>query len=167
MTANIEVSSLFDLAAISIASGQPDPEQRWYENGRLFVAGVTQESLDAALDTYDPVQGERDRLALLIAARRYTAEIAGVTVGSIRVDTDDRSKLLINGAAVEAMLNPAYVLRWKADGVFVDLDADQVKDVARAVRAYVQACFDREDALLTALNAGTFTESMLEEGWPS
>lgn len=167
MTANIEVSSLFDLAAISIAAGQPDPEQRWYENGCLFVQGVTQESLDAALATYDPVQDERVRLALLIADRRYMAEIAGVTVGSIRIDTDDRSKLLINGAAVEAMLDPAYVLRWKTPSGFVDLTAQYVIGVSRAVRAHVQACFDREAELLAALDAGTFTDSMLDEGWPN
>lgn len=95
------------------------------------------------------------------------AEIAGVTVGSIRIDTDDRSKLLINGAAVEAMLDPAYVLRWKTPSGFVDLTAQYVIGVSRAVRAHVQACFDREAELLAALDAGTFTDSMLDEGWPN
>ena len=32
------------------------------------------------------------------------------------IDTDVRSKLLINGAALEAMLDPDYVMQWKTAG---------------------------------------------------
>jgi hypothetical protein len=103
----------------------------------------------------------------LIAARRWFAETSGVFVSGMRVETDDRSKLLINGAAVEAMLDPAYVLKWKAAGGFVELEAPQVLAVARAVRAHVQACFDREAELLAALEAGEFSEALLDEGWPA
>ncbi|MNF91252.1 hypothetical protein D3C84_738460 [compost metagenome] len=65
------------------------------------------------------------------------------------------------------MLDPAYLLRWKTPEGFVDLTAQQVIAVARAVRAHVQACFDREAALLAELAAGTFNDGMLEEGWPN
>jgi len=58
------------------------------------------------------------------------------------------------------------VLRWKTSEGFVDLTADQVLAVADAVSEHVQACFDREDALLGAVNAGSITADMLEEGWP-
>lgn len=102
-----------------------------------------------------------------IAARRYQAETAGIEVDGMAVATDDRSKLLINGAAVEAMLDPEYVMRWKAGGAFVDLTAQQVIAVARAVRAHVQACFDREAELLAAVTDGSFTAEMLEQGWPA
>lgn len=102
----------------------------------------------------------------IIAARRWQAEVAGITVNGMRVETEDRSKLLINGAAVEAMLDPAYVLKWKTAAGFIELEAAQVLAVARSVRAHVQACFDREAELLAALDAGTLTEDMLEQGWP-
>lgn len=102
----------------------------------------------------------------VIADRRWKAEVGGIDVGGIHVDTDDRSKLLINGAAVEAMLDPEYVMSWKTPGGFVELTAAEVITVARAVRAHVQACFNREAELLTALDGQTLTPAMLEEGWP-
>lgn len=101
-----------------------------------------------------------------IAARRYEAEVGGITVLGVPIDTDDRSKLLINGAALEATIDPAYEMQWKAPGGFVELTAQQVIGIARAVRAHVQACFDREAELLAALDAGTLTPAMLEQGWP-
>jgi hypothetical protein len=127
----------------------------------LWPAELAQPTTAELLAAETAQQGQR------IAARRYQAEVGGITVGGLPVDTDDRSKLLINGAAVEAMLDPAYVLRWKAGGEFVDLTAEEVIGVARGVRAHVQACFDREAVLLAELAAGTFTENMLDEGWPN
>lgn len=38
---------------------------------------------------------------------------------------------------------------------------------AWAVRAHVQAYFDREAELLAALSEGVIEVEMLEEGWPS
>ena len=101
-----------------------------------------------------------------IAARRYEAEVGGITVSGAPIGTDDRSKLLINGAALEATIDPSYVMQWKTPGGFIELTAPQVIGIARAVRAHVQACFDREAELLAALDAGTLTPAMLEQGWP-
>lgn len=109
----------------------------------------------------------REEMSQQIADRRWQAEVAGITINDMRIDTDDRSKLLINGAALEAVIDPSYVMQWKTPAGFVPLDAEQVKAVARAVRAHVQACFNREAELLGALEAGTFTLDMLEEGWPN
>jgi len=103
----------------------------------------------------------------LIAARRYDSEVSGTVVGGMPIATDDRSKLLINGAALRANRNPSYVLRWKTSDGFVDLSAAQVLAVADAVSEHVQACFDREDELLRAVTAGTITADILEEGWPT
>lgn len=104
--------------------------------------------------------------AASIAARRYEAEVGGITLNGLQINTDDRSKLLINGAALEATFNPAYTMQWKTADGFVELTGEQVIGIARAVRAHVQACFDREAELLAALEAGTITAAMLEEGWP-
>lgn len=101
-----------------------------------------------------------------IAARRYEAEVGGITLNDIHIATDDRSKLLINGAALEATFDPAYTMQWKTADGFVELTGEQVIGIARAVRAHVQACFDREAELFAALEAGTFTEEMLSQGWP-
>lgn len=146
-------------AVIRIADGAliPSGHRFWIDYQAWLAAGNTPEPAPPIPSPYPA----------LIAARRYQAETAGIMVNGMSVDTDDRSKLLINGAAVEAMLDPEYVLRWKTPSGFVDLTAQQVIGVARAVRAHVQACFDREAELLAALDAGTFTDSMLEEGWPN
>ena len=102
-----------------------------------------------------------------IAARRYKAEVGGITISGLQVNTDDRSKLLINGAALEATFDPEYVMQWKAGDGFVQLTSAQVIGIARAVRAHVQACFDREAELLAELEAGTLTNELLEQGWPA
>ena len=49
----------------------------------------------------------------LIAARRYSAETAGTTVEGMPIDTGRDSQGLITGAALAAMLGPAYSIRWK------------------------------------------------------
>ena len=103
----------------------------------------------------------------LIAARRWLAETSGTTFGGMPIDTDDRSKLMINGAALRADRSADYVLRWKTSQGFVDLTAAQVLAVADAVSEHVQLCFDREDALLLAVADGSITAEMLEEGWPA
>ena len=83
------------------------------------------------------------------------------------VATDRDSQALITGAALAAMLDSAYVCRWKTPSGFVELTAEQIIAVAQAVRAHVQACFDREAELLTEIDAGTLTPEMIETGWPA
>ncbi|WP_313397157.1 DUF4376 domain-containing protein [Stutzerimonas nitrititolerans] len=108
----------------------------------------------------------RQMVATKIAPRRYDAEISGITLNGMRIDTGRDSQGLISGATLQAVLDPDYSLNWKTASGFVTMDAEQIIGVATAVRAHVQACFDREAELLEALADGTFTESMLEEGWP-
>lgn len=104
--------------------------------------------------------------AAVIAGHRYAAETAGITITGMSVDTGRDSQALITGAALAAMLDPAYTCQWKTARGFVELGAEQIISVASAVRAHVQACFDREAELLAALDAGEFTPEMLQEGWP-
>lgn len=101
-----------------------------------------------------------------IAARRYEAEGGGITLNGLQINTEDRSKLLINGAALEATINPEYTMQWKTPSGFITLTASEVIAIARAVRAHVQACFDREAELLQALQEGALTNEMLDQGWP-
>lgn len=101
-----------------------------------------------------------------IAQRRWEAEVAGIIINGVRINTDDRSKLLINGAALEATIDPSYTMQWKTPDGFVPLSATQVIEIARSVRAHVESCFRRESELLVEVEAGTLTEQMLEQGWP-
>lgn len=102
----------------------------------------------------------------LIAARRYTAETAGTTVEGMPIDTGRDSQGLIIGAALASMLDAHYTIKWKTAEGFVELTGAQVIGVASAVRAYVQACFDREADLLAAVADGSITEAMVGETWP-
>lgn len=104
--------------------------------------------------------------AAQLAARRYVAEISGTTVQGLPIDTGRDSQGLIAGAALAALLDDAYVVRWKTAAGFVELSKTQILGVASAVRAHVQACFDREADLLEMLEAGELTAADLEEGWP-
>lgn len=101
-----------------------------------------------------------------IAGRRYQAEIAGINFAGMPLATDRDSQGLINGAALSAYTDPSYVCRWKTNAGYVTLDSATLKAVAKAIRDHVQACFDREDELTKAVDEGTYTDAMLDEGWP-
>lgn len=101
-----------------------------------------------------------------IAARRWQVEAGGTTVEGIPVNTDRDSQSLLTGAAFAASIDPDYRIKWKAETGFVDLTGEQVMGIASQVRAFVQACFNREAELLGAVADGSITAEMLEEGWP-
>jgi len=89
-------------------------------------------------------------------------------VDGVHFDTSDTSQVKITGAALEATLDSTYTCIWKAaDGEWVMLNATQILAIAKAMRIYIQGCYDREKALADAVDEGTFTEAMLDEGWPT
>jgi hypothetical protein len=102
----------------------------------------------------------------LISTRRYKSETSGITVNTMPIATDRDSQGLITGAAVAALLDSDYSLNWKTSAGFIELSAVQILSLASAVRAHVQASFDREAQLLAAVADGSITAAMLEEGWP-
>lgn len=101
-----------------------------------------------------------------VASVRYENEVKGITVLGMSVDTGRDSQGLIAGACLAAVIDPEYVVNWKTSAGFIPLTAQQIIGVATAVRAHVQACFNREHELLTAIDNNTFTEEMLTQGWP-
>lgn len=64
MTASIEVSPEYNLEKIATIAGNVSVEGRLYRDGRLYVEGVTQEALDAALAAYDHAAETAKRDAL-------------------------------------------------------------------------------------------------------
>jgi hypothetical protein len=105
--------------------------------------------------------------AAQIAAMRYQHETAGITVNGVSIDTNRDSQALVTAAALSAVIDPAYVCVWKALNGPVKLTGAQLIDIATAVRAHVQASFDREFQLLAAVAEGTYTADMLDHGWPA
>lgn len=130
------------------------------EHGRrLHAYGLT---LGPAPCEFDPEKAKRQ-----IADRRYTEETKGITLGGMKIDTGRDSQGLITGATLASVLDPAYVCNWKTPLGFIQLDAAALATVSQAVRTHVQSCFDREATLLAALSASTYTEAMLNTGWPT
>lgn len=103
-----------------------------------------------------------------IAAARFAAETAGTTVNGVLIDTGRDSQALITGAALAAMLDSEYSLNWKTERGFIHLTSPEIIAVAQAVRAHVQACFDREAELRTLVDAAETKEDLDEIiiSWP-
>ncbi|KPG90497.1 DUF4376 domain-containing protein [Pseudomonas sp. MYb2] len=101
-----------------------------------------------------------------VAAERYEREDSAVSVDGLSIATSRESAGLIYGAGLSAMLDPDYRCNFKTLDGFVEIGAQQILAIAKAVRAHVQACFDREFQLLQAVEAGTYVDAMLKEGWP-
>ena len=91
----------------------------------------------------DKFEQARERKRGEIAAARFEAETSGID----GIKTDRESQALITGAALKAMQDSTYSCRWKTESGFVELTAPQILAIADAVRAHVQACFDREAEL--------------------
>jgi hypothetical protein len=107
-----------------------------------------------------------------IRERRDLAIYAGITVNGLVIDTDEITQGRLAGAALQAFIDPNYTVNWKAGGQFYTLDANQIIAVAQAVRAHVQACFDREAELLSLTDPETGeprdpTADDIEAGWPA
>ena len=89
-----------------------------------------------------------------LKSARDAAIARGIEVNGLRVQTDDLSQSRLTAAALAAQLDPGATVRWKlATGAFVELTAPQIIALALAVRAHVQACFDREADLAAQIRA--------------
>ncbi|QXI21124.1 DUF4376 domain-containing protein [Pseudomonas iranensis] len=105
--------------------------------------------------------------AQLVAVERYKREATGVNVDGLQIETTRDSQALIASTGLSAVLDPEYRCNFKTVTGFVEIGAAQIIEIAKAVRAHVQACFDRELALLRAIEAGEYRDEMLTEGWPN
>lgn len=121
----------------------------------------------ASVPSLDTARAEK--LARL-ADHRYRRETGGTTVGGAAVRTDRESQALLTGAAVAALLDSGYAVAWKTLSGWVTLNAASIIGLASAVRAHVQACFDRERALAQQVEAATSLEELaavdMSGGWP-
>ncbi|MHB2058984.1 DUF4376 domain-containing protein [Pseudomonas monsensis] len=131
----------------------------------LFDHEPTEKELEQAFG-FTSGKLAKSRQLTLIAAERFRREGSGIMVDGVVIDTSRDSQSLIAGMAVSAMLDPAYECSYKAVDGFFELTAAQILAVATAVRSHVQACFDREKALSETVDAGTYVDEMLKEGWP-
>lgn len=109
-----------------------------------------------------------------IAARRYQAEVAGIVWNGYGISTDreaGQAKIDKEDRAVDQGLR-ADNSGWKCldlktgQIVFRPTSNAEIKQIAAAVYRHVAGCYAREAELLAALEAGTLTDDMLDQGWP-
>lgn len=79
--------------------------------------------------------------------KRWEREVGGMDVGGLSVRTDDRSKLLINGAYNAAKEDPSFETVWA--GVY-PLNATQIIAVGKALANHVNTCW----LIFTTVKAG-------------
>ena len=110
----------------------------------------------------DKFQQAKEAKKAEIAQARYNAEIAGITINGVLIKTDRETQAVLTAACLQAYIDSGYSLNWKTgDGTFVSLPADQIMAFGTAVRAHVQACFDREAELLPLI-ASARTQAELD-----
>jgi hypothetical protein len=88
-----------------------------------------------------------------------------MTFNGIEVATDRESQALLMGAVLAAQDNPEYVVNWKAKNGWFQLDAATLIAIADAVRAHVQACFDKEEVLQNQVDAATTVAELEAVKW--
>jgi len=102
-------------------------------------------------------------LSIHAADRRYAVETGGITVNGAPIATDRVSQAMIGNAYAYVQASGAASVSYKTAAGFVTLTADQVKAVALAVGAHVQACFKAEDDVDAAINASPPTLTTVAE----
>jgi len=116
--------------------------------------------------TKRPLPAMEQDLTQLIAQARFDYETSGFTFDGLSIKSTRDSQALIANAGLSALIDSDYRCNFKTATGFVETDAAQIIEIAKAVRAHVQACFDRELALLRAIESGEYRDEMLTEGWP-
>lgn len=99
--------------------------------------------------------------------KRWEVETGGISFGGNTVTTDDRSKLLIEGAP--ETLNPGESTNVKTATGWVTLDQATLLLLRDAVRSHVQNCFNAEKAVVDKIDAETITTyaEIDAEPWPA
>jgi len=129
-------------------------EEGWLYDGERFAPeGVPVVSLN--------------ELKSAVATERFAREGVGIVVDGLQIETTRDSQALIASTGLSAVLDPEYRCNFKKAGGFVEIGAAQIITIAKAVRAHVQACFDRELTVLRAIEAGEYHDDMLSQGWPN
>lgn len=99
----------------------------------------------------------KDALLAYSADIRWRQETSGIAINGAVIDTGRESQAMINGAFALAKDDPAAVIQFKAATGFVSLDSATMVGIARAVGAYVQACFAKEAGVAADIEAGSAT----------
>jgi hypothetical protein len=160
-----ELTGRYDSALHSVI-----PEQAVELSDEVFLATRTDQTGEWRLVDGEvvkvPFATAEPNYPELFAQTRFLHETHGIAIEGLNIETTRDSQALIASTGLSAILDPAYRCNFKTLDGFVEIGAEQILAIAKAVRSHVQACFDRELDLLRALEARTYKDEMLAEGWP-
>ena len=118
-----------------------------------------------------PISDAKDYVKSQVAARRFGAEIQGVTLNGTSIATDRDSQSMIGNAYASLKNGLIASVNFKSQSGFVSLDLASFEPVARAVAEHIQACFTAEQVHVAAIDALTTHAEVeaydISTGWPA
>lgn len=132
MTSMVLITSGSHAAGIARQAGQPDPERYWLSGNQLYVEGVEQAALDAALATYDhaPVAELHDREEFKRLRAQAVAAIKVTTSAGHVFDGDEVSQGRMARALIGLqMAAPGSTVRWVlADNTVLQVGLEEMAE---------------------------------------
>lgn len=126
------------LIVLAVHSDSDGPDPSAYGEGVLTVPYSGDAAMSDLIGHPAPVAD----LLGYARAKRWAAEVGGVTYDGARYATDDRSKLLISGAVAAAGRDSNYATPWfTADGAVKVLNAAGIVALSTAVLDHVNDTF--------------------------
>ena len=109
-----------------------------------------------------------DGLRAYSANKRFSVETGGVVFNGTRIDTSRDSQSMIANAHNYIIASGAASTKFKSLSGWLTLSAEEVKVMALAIGAHVQASFDAEAAIDALITNGAITDvaGIDSFGWP-
>jgi len=137
MTASIVVPADYDLAQIATDTGFPNPSDRWYIEGRLFVRGPTQQALETALSTYalnhsnNIFQLKKQHAKLLVDEMAESVRLRYITTGlgqsmTYQEKVDEATDYVAAGYPQDLTPYPFIDAEVSATGLIAQIVADNI-----------------------------------------
>lgn len=102
-----------------------------------------------------------------VAADRYAVETSSTRVYNVLVATDRASQAALNNARLSLETGAVQSVNLKClDGEWLELTAEQMTAVVKAVALHVQTCFNTEKQLIDLISAATNIEAVEAIKWP-
>lgn len=132
--------------------------------------------------TPKPLDQVQQRVKSELSAIRWGKQAEGIIYNGSVFATDEASKVNYLAALMMAKADPNYTVVWKAREVsegpmgmgsskFVTLTATDISLITNNGIEYITNCFEREQALVTEIDAATDIDSVLaidiRSGWPT
>ncbi|MCD0280454.1 DUF4376 domain-containing protein [Xanthomonas melonis] len=151
------------------ANGQTIPRgHRLWDEFESWCAGGGRPLPADVAETMDDL---RRRMRAGATHARWQYETGGISVGGVKVGTTTEDQNRISTVLAAADLGTVDRVDFKADSGWVTLSLAQIRGIAAAISAHVQACFSAERAHHEAIDALDSLESLqaydVSAGWPA